>query len=177
MNRPMLKARQHDQLQQQLKSTQDAHLYRRTLAVLEFSKGRSITDIAQTLGVSRQSVYNWIEQYTQDCSPAALHDAPRCGRPSRWDDEARALLAALLAHTPPQFGYPAANWTVPLLRDQLQQRLGQSFADDTVRRELRRQCYVWKRPRYVLDPDPQREKKTANPQEGAGIAATQRAAG
>jgi hypothetical protein len=33
--------------------------------------------------------------------------------------------------------------------------------------------YVWKRSRYVLAPDPEKEKKTANSPQNQGFAATQ----
>ena len=58
-------------LRRQLAETRDARLYRRTLAVLEFDHGRSAADIARMLGVTRQSVYDWVEAYTQDYDPAS----------------------------------------------------------------------------------------------------------
>jgi Winged helix-turn helix len=56
-------------------------------------------------------------------------------------------------------GYFAVNWTVPLLQEQLEHGTGERLSDDTIRRELRRMGYAWKRSRYVLDPDPEEEKK------------------
>jgi transposase len=159
MNRLTFTPWQRRRLQRQLKETSDVHAYRRTLAILEFSHGRPVSAIARMLGVSRQSVHNWLADYARGRDPVALYDRPRSGRPSLWTEEARTLLVALLGYSPQQLGYFAVNWTVPLLQDQLQRRLGLSVADDTIRRELRRQDYVWKRPRYALDPDPERDKK------------------
>ena len=149
-------------LQRQLKETQDARVYQRTLAILEASRGRSIAQIAQMLGVTRQSVYNWIEAYAQAHDPGALLDESRSGRPSLWTEDLRGLLQTLFEHAPDQLGYFAVNWTVPLLQDQLWQNTGGQYSSDTIRRRLHRLGYVWKRPRYVLAPDPQREKKTPN---------------
>ena len=73
---------QRQRLQKQLKETQDARVYRRTLAVLEVSRGRSILQVAQTLNVTRQSVHNWIVSYAQSHDPHALWDEPRSGRPT-----------------------------------------------------------------------------------------------
>jgi transposase len=148
-------------LQRQLRDTSDARVYRRTLAVLEASRGQSVVQIAQTLGVTRQSVYNWIEAYTAAWDPDALVDADRSGRPSCWTEDLRGLLRSLFAQAPDQLGYFAVNWTVPLLQEHLQHQTGHWLAEDTIRRELDRLGYVWKRSRYILDPDPQREKKTA----------------
>ena len=177
MSRLTLTAWQRRRLQRQLHRTQDAALYRRTLAVLEFARGRPVAVIAAALSVSRQSVYNWVEAYAAAHDPSALADDLRPGRPALCGDEAVAFLRALMAVTPDQLGYPAVNWTVPLLRQELAEGVGQRLSDDTVRRALRGLGYVWKRPRYVLDPDPEREKKTADSAANRGLAAPQRAAG
>jgi transposase len=81
------------------------------------------------------------------------------------------LLLVALEQRPDELGCPGLNWTVPLLRDYLQRSSGQGLSDDTLRRELDRLGYVWKRSRYVLPPDPQREKKTRDPAAPAGPAA------
>jgi transposase len=167
-------------LQRQLQTTPNARVYRRTLAVLEYSRGQPIARIAQTLDVTRQSVYNWIGAYAQDHDPSALGDDDRSGRPSLWTEDMRAFLQALLTQAPDQRGYFAVNWTVPLLQEEIKHCTGQALSDDTLRRELDRLGYAWKRGRYVLDPDPQREKKTADPPAGPGnqgLAAAQRLPG
>jgi transposase len=167
-------------LKRQLKDTPDARVYRRTLAVLEYSRGQPVARIAQTLGVTRQSVYNWIGTYAQAHDLEALSDADRSGRPSLWTEGLRVLLQALFAQAPDQRGYFAVNWTVPLLQEEIEHGTGQSLSDDTIRRELDRLGYVWKRGRYVLDPDPEREKKTVDPPPDSGnpgVAAAQRLLG
>jgi transposase len=164
-------------LQRQLKQTRDARVYRRTLAILDSSRGEPIAQIAARLGVTRQSVYNWIATYAKAPAPGSLVDDPRPGRPSLWTDEMRTMLQALLDRRPDQLGYCAVNWTVPLFQDALKAYTGQRPAADTIRRELDRLGYVWKRPRYVLDPDPEREKKTADPQADPRVAAADCRAG
>jgi hypothetical protein len=51
------------------------------------------------------------------------------------------------------------NWTVPLLQEHLSRCTDRWLSDDTIRRELDRLGYVWKRFRSVLPPDSRREKK------------------
>jgi len=160
MNRRKWIQAQRRSLKQQLQQTHDARVYRRTLALLEYHRGHSVTEIAASLGVTRRSIHNWIEAYQQSHDPDALVDAQRSGRPSLWSQERQALLLTLLQTSPDQLGYFALNWTVPLLQEQIKRATGQKFSQDTIRRELDRQDYVWKRFRYVLSPDPQREKKT-----------------
>jgi len=162
MSRLNLTHLQRRHLRRQLQHARDLRLYRRTLAVLAFDEGRSAAAIAQMLGVTRQSVYNWVVTYTRSGAPHALADEPREGRPLRWTTQEEAILRALLACSPQELGYVQVSWTVPLLQQALQRRTGNSFADSTIRRALGRLDYVWKRPRYRLEPDLQREKKTAD---------------
>jgi transposase len=130
--------------------------------VLEYNRGRSVADIALSLGVTPRSIYSWLEAYGRSSDPIALGDATRSGRPRAWSHAHERLLLALLQTSPDHLGYFAVNWTVPLLQEQTERETGFRFSDDTIRRELQRQRYVWKRYRYVLDPDPEGEKKTQN---------------
>jgi transposase len=164
-------------LERQLQEARDARVYRRTLAVLECSRGRSIVEIADTLGVTRQTVYNWLETFSRTCDAGALCDARRPGRPRAWTEEGEAALRALLETSPDRLGHCAVNWTVPLMQDQLERTTGHRLSDDTIRRELQRQGYVWKRPRYVLEPDPDLEKKTLDSASPARVVAGERAVG
>src|SRR6266496_1354204 len=112
MNPLKLTPTQRQRLEQQLQDTPDARVYRRTLAVLEYSRGRSIAEIAASLGSTRQSVYNWLQAYVRSCDPGSLADEPRSGRPRLWTPKRQALLLALLETSPDRLGYFAVNWTV-----------------------------------------------------------------
>lgn len=150
---------QRYRLRQQLKHARGASLYRRILAMLEVEEGKPVAEIARSLGVTRQSIYNWVEAFSQSRDPLALVDAARPGRPTSWTPDFQKLLRTLLHESPTQWGYPAVNWTVPLLRQQLASWDGRWLSKDTIRRRLHDLGYVWKRPRYVLPPDPEAEKK------------------
>ena len=177
MSRLNLTSWQRGRLRRQLAETRDARLFRCTLAVLEFDHGRSAADIARMLGVTRQSIYDWVEAYTQDHDPSSLEDEGGRGRHQLIDEDQEHLLEALLAGSPQDLGYPHASWTVPLLRMVLEFATEQRVSDDTLRRVLHRLDYVWKRPRYDLDPDPEREKKTPHSPANPGFAAAQRRVG
>jgi transposase len=161
MSEMKLGAGKRRRIRNQLRRARDARQYRRLLAVLEYDQGKSISDIAELLGVSRQSIYNWIELAHQH-DDVQLQDALRSGRPARANKLFDTLLRTLLILSPERFGYHATYWTVPLLQDQLRKNLGEEYSASTVRRGLQRLDYVWKRPRYVLAPDPEQEKKTRN---------------
>jgi transposase len=154
---------QRRDLRDQLKRTADAAVYRRTLGLLELDRGRPLAAVARSLGVTRQTIYNWIDAYTRSFDPQTLADADRSGRPTAWTPDLRARLEALLRRSPRDWDYPDGQWTVPLLRQQLADDAECLVSEDTVRRRLHGLGYVWKRTRYVLPADPAGEKKTRHP--------------
>jgi transposase len=164
-------------LERQLRQAADARVYRRTLAVLEVDRGRPAAQVADELRVARQSVYRWVAEYLAAGTPAALADRPRPGRPRGLGDRAAAFLRDVLGGSPRDLGYPHAGWTAPLLREVLEAGTGAAVAERTIRRELARLDYVWKRPRYALAPDPEREKKTPDPPGDPGPPAAERRPG
>lgn len=172
-----LTPKRKEQLENQLKQTRDVRVYRRTLAVLEAGSGTPVSKIAHMLKVDRRSIDRWIEAYGQAYDPLSLWDEQRSGRPPRWTEECFAWLQALLEASPQEFDFFATSWTVPLLQEQLEQCLGERFSDETLRRALRQLGYVWKRGRYVLEPDPEREKKTPDPPKNPPIGTAQRPVG
>jgi transposase len=139
-------------------------VYRRTLAVLDVARGEPVAAVARRLRVTPRAVYHWVATYSRDHAPDALADHDRSGRPRLLTPSDRELLRALLGRSPQEVGYFAAQWTVPLLREHLTRRTGRPVSDDTIRRELQRLRYTWKRSRYTLDPDPEfGGKKEADP--------------
>lgn len=146
---------QRRHLERQLRSTRDARVYRRTLAVLDVARGEPVAAVARRLRVTPRAVYHWVATYSRDHAPDALADHDRSGRPRLLTPSDRELLGELLGRSPQEVGYFAAQWTVPLLREHLARRAGRPVSDDTIRRELQRLRYTWKRSRYTLDPDPE----------------------
>lgn len=148
-------------LSQTLHQTHDVRVYKRTIAVPECACGKGVVEVARALQVTRQSVRNWVSRYRRQSELAAPADTLKSGRPRKADEAAETLLRALMMIPPERCGYHATHWTVPLLHDQVCQNLGIQCAERTIRRCLHRLGYAWKRPRYVLPPDPQREKRSA----------------
>lgn len=159
-------------LERQLRSTPDAGLYRRTLAVLEAADGRPVAEIARLLRTSRVAVYRWIGSYDGARRPDCLADSRGGNHPSVWTEELQAALSDGLGRRPDHFGYQAIAWTVPLLQEHLARCGGGRPSETSVRRQLHALGFVWKRPRYVLEPDPERVKKTPDsPRDPAAAAA------
>jgi transposase len=174
----LLTAAQRRRLGRELALAREAALFRRVLALLEIDAGRPLEVVARQLRLSVRSVYRWIERYGAHASLEGLRHQPGQGRRRCWDEQLEALLPAVLARCPRDFGYVATGWTVPLLQQVLAQgRPEPVLSEDTLRRRLHERGYVWKRFRYVLAADPQREKKTPIAPPNSGLAGAHRALG
>lgn len=154
-----LTARQYQQLEMVLHETCDSRVYRRVLGILEVSRGTSVEEVAQTLGVTRQSVYNWISRLDSKECWASLIDRPRSGRPRLLREYRQGGLKDMMRQRPEARGYFAKEWTAPLLQEELFHCTGQSVSAGIIRSSLVQLGYVWKRARYVLSPDPEAGKK------------------
>jgi transposase len=150
---------QRRRLERQLKAAPNIRVYRRTLALVEIAEGRPVAEIAGMLRMSREAIYRWVGLYAESPHPAVLIDRYRGGRPTFWSDELQAVLQQALEHSPDEWEYKAVNWTVPLLREHIERVSGRKPSDATVRRQLHRLDYVWKRSRHVL-PDSKSARAT-----------------
>ncbi len=154
-----LSDQQRSQLRTRFQETTDASECRRCEAVLMLDEGRcTVNQIAHHFGVSRQTLYNWRERVPAN-GEASLADQTRTGRPTVWTAKRVKELRKLLSETPRQHGFQARGSTVSLLLERLDQLLHWRVSEDCLRTQLHELDYVWKRYRYVLKPDPEREKK------------------
>ncbi len=131
-------------LQAALKTPPTSGSYRRAAALLFAldEEGQSVGEVAELLGVSRQSVCNWSPQafaagFTPERRPCATTSSAAVAPPSgRRRRNAAARNAS--ACGPRELGYMGMNWTVPLLRECLLSRTGLQLSEDTIRRRLQR---------------------------------------
>jgi putative transposase len=99
--------------------------------------GRRVTDIAQTLGVSRGTIYNVCQKYkARTRLVEVLKEAPRSGRPLKLDSRVEAQVTLIACSDPPA---GQARWTLQLIADKLV-RLGvtDSISHESVRQLLKK---------------------------------------
>ena len=126
----------------------------RVRVVLLAAEGVANTAIAQEVGLSRSRVVAWRQRFALE-RLAGLKDAPRSGKPKRYDRSTeRRVLAQLDA--PPPAGY--ASWSGPLVA----KTLG-DVSVDQVWRVLRAQGIQLQRRRsWCVSTDPEFAQKAAN---------------
>jgi len=111
-----LKAAERTQLQALLaKGKLSAKVFKRATALLELDRGKTMSAVAQTLGVSYPTLLAWRDNYRQR-GLQCLSDAPRSGRPIVLDGKQRAKITALACSQAPE-GH--ARWGLRLLADKV----------------------------------------------------------
>ncbi len=106
----------------------------RTLDLLH--RGHHPTEIAATLSLSTQTIFNIKRRYLSDSLNAALYDRPRSGKPSQIDGTARAKITALACSKAPD-GH--ARWTLRLLADKtIELGFCESISHATVKEVLKK---------------------------------------
>lgn len=92
--------------------------------------------IMQVLGVDRTAIWRTRSAYLAGGAQAALFDAPRPGRPHRYDTNAEARITALACSAPPA---GIKRWTVMRLEQAARAEPGlQGISRETIRRLLKK---------------------------------------
>jgi transposase len=133
--------------------TADAKALRRAQALLWREGGESSREVAERLGVSQRTIFNWGARFEERRGldiPSRLGDGPRSGRPRTALEVIDPLLDRLIDQDPRELGYRATVWTAPLLRHYLEAGQGLRVSRQSVSLALARLRIRWKRPRHHL---------------------------
>jgi putative transposase len=94
------------------------------------------TEIAKTLSLSLQTIFNIKRRYLSKGFDVALYDRPRSGKPPKIDGTARAKITALACSAAP-LGH--ARWTLRLLADKaVEFGFCESISHETVKEVLKK---------------------------------------
>jgi transposase len=153
MNPFELAAREYSLLQAFLRSADQARLFRRAQALLWLAEGDGPAEVAERLGVRRQTLYNWAGRFHDRAGlglAERLADGPRSGRPRTAHGLIDRLLDEVIDDDPRDWGYHATVWTAPLLRQYLEEVHDIEVSRQSVSAALDRVELRWKRPRHRL---------------------------
>jgi transposase len=153
MTRLKLSARQRGELEYLITHTPLTQERCRAQVLLRLDEGEPVESIAESLQVSRQTLYNWARRFQQRSGlklRERLADAPRPGRPRTDHGVIDRWIAQVIDSDPRDLGYQSTVWTAPLLKQYLQDHHAIEISRKTVSRALARLKIRWKRPRYEL---------------------------
>lgn len=116
--------------------------------------------VADLLGISRSSIYDWLNRYRQD-GEAALDTGTSPGAPPILSPEMDRWLETTLLHsTPEEHGYDTVLWTLKIIVNLLKDRFGIEIAPATVASHLHRLQLSCQQPVYrALGQDPEKVKR------------------
>lgn len=154
-----LKPREHKTLLEVYRTSTDPAVRLRAHILLLLAAGRSWREIAAVLFTSPRTISRWKKRFEAD--GIGVIDGASRGRPvllavwwvavaTRW----------VLRHTPRDFGFLRSRWSCATLVLVLWEQHGIEVSAETMRRRLRGENLVWRRPRPVLGPkDPEYDRK------------------
>ena len=135
------------------RSSTNARQVRRVQALLWLHKNHTASAVAQRLGMSWRTIQRWKRQYQErahDPVLARIQEGQHTGRMPEQLKLAKKEIERVWQRDPRRYGFRARNWTVPMLRCQIQRHTTTWVSRSTVRRALRSLRYRYKRPRLVL---------------------------
>jgi transposase len=119
---------------------------RRFLAFELREAGWEQRDIAETLGVTKGAVSQWMKTVDTQ-GPAALAASPRPGSPPRLGEEQWQHLLAILAKGAEAYGFRGAIWTCARVACVIMQEFGVSYHKAHVSRLLKQLEWTPQKPR------------------------------
>lgn len=137
----------------------DLRMFKRLQAILLHLKGRPYAEIADLLGCTEQTIYNYVRAYKAN-GLKGLVPGQSPGRPCQLTEEQEKELYQLIVEKKPaDVGFPAEmNWTSFLVRDWIKQTFDIVYTDRGVRKLLTRLGFSYTKPTYTLakaDPEKQ----------------------
>lgn len=132
----------------------------RLTAVRMYDNGLDPERIADIMGVSRSSIFDWIAKYHQG-GLAAISTKFASGRPTVLDDSEMIQLFVMINGKDPRvYSFGLALWTRALIRDLIKKKFGKEISLVTVGRILKKLGMSAQRPLYrSWKQDPERVER------------------
>ena len=112
--------------------------------------GKRNDEIADILHINRDTVLGVKNRFIEGGLNRAIHDAPRPGQPSKYDERARAEVIALACSSPPE---GRKRWTVRLIAEELRKRPGMTGMNREIVRVILKKRHKTMEEKNVVHPD------------------------
>lgn len=108
--------------------------------------GEPIGEVAEQVGVHRNTLGNWVK-IARDGGEAALQVRTPPGRPARLDAKRVADIVRHVLKGPKACGFPTDLWTLPRIAMLIEQRHGIRYDPDHLSRLMGQWNISWQKPR------------------------------
>jgi putative transposase len=136
-------------IEQAMASDKRPEVRERATALRLLHLGFAMYEVAEMLNIRRSTLYYWRVRW-QESGLEGLANKPKSGRPRKADAVYCQQLETVLEQDPAALGYPFHIWTVDRLRAHLAQLTGISLSHERFRDVMKRQGYVYRRPKKSL---------------------------
>jgi putative transposase len=119
------------------KGRKNARELTRARILLLSNQQKGVTEIPETLGVSRNTTLNIRKRYLEEGLPNALSDKPRSGQPVKYTEKYVAEVIALACSSSPE---GSKRWSLSLLTEELKKKEGfETIGKESVRLILKKE--------------------------------------
>jgi transposase len=125
-----------NELRNALNDADDIQATKRLMVAIAYKQGVSQTDLAEWYGLSRKTVYNWLQRFEEDSIDNAASDKDRPGRPPKLDPEKQSEVSQLLQESPVNAGYDTEEWHVSLIQRLLDEKFNIKYSRTSAYRLL-----------------------------------------
>jgi len=128
----------------------ELRLIKRIHALLSIIDGKTVSEVAELLNLSLQTVYNYISALLLKRLDSLVYKQPP-GRPSKLSKTQRKVLAKVLEQGPEKAGYDCGGWDTVLIQDLIYTRFGVEYNPHYVAELLKNIGFSWQKARFVSD--------------------------
>lgn len=126
-----------DRLLATLEEVESAKATKRLMIALAYKDGVSVDTLSTRYGLSRSTVYSWLDRFERRSIKSAVEDDSRPGRPPKLDAAQQASVRNALDTAPTDLGYEQSMWTPELLQGHIEREHDVSYSLGHVRRIIR----------------------------------------
>lgn len=101
--------------------TIQASIMNRARIILLKANGESVDQIAEKVGLNRNSILLCLKKYKEGGVENAIYDAPGRGRPVEITDDEKTWIIDLACQKPTEYGYAAELWTYEKLTEYIRE--------------------------------------------------------
>jgi transposase len=144
-----------EELQQAIDFVEGKKPAQRFLAAIAYKNGVTPTDLADWYGVSRRTIYRWLNRFEDRPLAVAVTDAHRSGRPRKLTEDKQNKLENYLHDSPTDAGYDAPVWTSVLVREFMREHFDVDYSIPSCRRLMKEAGLSYQElPRRAAEADP-----------------------
>jgi transposase len=119
---------------------------RRKAAIREIKKGKSQSEVARQLGVTRGNVHYWWKEYKEKGASTFKPRVSR-GRPQRLNAGQKRQLKKMILSGPLAYGWKTDLWTTARIANLIKDEFGIGYHRDHVGRLLHQLGLSWQKPK------------------------------